>query len=383
MEKERVWVEINLDNLLSNLLIIKKIAKNRKILLAIKADAYGLGACEIAQFLEGKIDMLGVASIDEGIILREKAKIKTPILILSPIPYKTIPYLFEYNLIPNVSDIEFFKQLVNYAQENNKKLKIHIEIDTGMGRTGFFIKEFKKMWKIIKKQNFLEIEGIFSHFPVADSDILFSKKQLREFLTLIKRLNLNNKVIHLANSCGLLNINESYLDMVRPGLIIYGIIPNGIKDEKVKKLIKPVVSLKSKIVSLKHFKENISISYGRTYFTSKPTLIGIISCGYGDGYPYQLSNRGEILLKGKRANIVGAVCMDLTMVNLNNFSNVRIGETVTLIGRDEKEEITVSDVAFWANTIPYEIITRLSPRVPRVYFKNNKIWKIKKINLTF
>lgn len=383
MEKERVWVEINLDNLLSNLLVVKKLVKNRKILLAIKADAYGLGACEIAQFLEGKIDMLGVASIDEGIILREKAKVGTPILILSPIPYKTIPYLFEYDLIPNVCDIEFFKALINYAQNNNKKLKIHIEIDTGMGRTGFFIKEFEKVWEIIKKQNFLKVEGIFSHFPVADSDILFSKTQLKEFLTLIKKLNLNNKILHFANSCGLLNICESYLDMVRPGLVIYGITPDGIKNEKVKKLIKPVISLKSRIVSLKYFKENISVSYGRTYFTSKPTLIGIISCGYGDGYPYQLSNRGEVLLKGRRTNIVGTVCMDLTMINLSNFSNIRIGETVTLIGREGKEEITVSDIAFWANTIPYEIITRLSPRVPRIYFKNNEIWKIKKINLTF
>ncbi|MCS7250051.1 MAG: alanine racemase [candidate division WOR-3 bacterium] len=378
MEKERVWLEINLDNLLSNLLVVKKIVKNKKILLAIKADAYGLGACEIAQFLEDKIDMLGVASIEEGIILREKTKIKTPILILSPIPYKTIPYLFEYDLIPNVSDKEFLKELINYAQKNNKKLKIHIEIDTGMGRTGFFIKEFEKIYQIIKNQNFLKIEGIFSHFPVADGDILFSKNQLKEFLTLIKKLNLRKKILHLANSCGLLNIPQSHLDMVRPGLIIYGVIPNGIKNEKIKKLIKPVISLKSKIISLRYFKENMSISYGRTYFTSKPTLIGILSCGYGDGYPYQLSNRGEVLLKGKRTNIVGAICMDLTMIDLNNFSNIKVGDLVTLIGKDGKEEITVNDVAFWANTIPYEIITRLSPRVPRVYFKNNEIWKIKK-----
>lgn len=378
MEKERVWMEINLDNLLTNLLVIKRIVKNRKILLAIKADAYGLGACEIAQFLEGKIDMLGVASIDEGIILREKAKVKTPILILSPIPYETIPYLFEYDLIPNVSDIEFLEALVNYAKNNNKKIKIHIEIDTGMGRTGFFTKEFEKIWQVIKKQNFLKVEGIFSHFPVADSDILFSKNQLKEFIMLIKKLNLNNKILHIANSCGLINISQSHLDMVRPGLIVYGIIPNGIKNEKIRDLIKPVISLKSKIVSLKYFKENRSISYGRTYFTSKPTLVGIISCGYGDGYPYQLSNRGEVLLKGKRANIVGAVCMDLTMINLDNFTNVKIGEIVTLIGQDEKEEITVNDIAFWANTIPYEVITRLSPRVPRIYFKDNQIWKIKK-----
>jgi len=127
----------------------------------------------------------------------------------------------------------------------------------------------------------------------------------------------------------------------------------------------------------------MSISYGRTYFTSKPTLIGVISCGYGDGYPYQLSNRGEVLVKGRRVNIVGSVCMDLTMINLNNFSDVKIEEVVTLIGKEGKEEITVNDVALWANTIPYEVITRLSPRVPRVYFKNNQIWKIKKFNLTF
>jgi len=206
MEKERVWVEVNLDNLLSNLLVIKKIVKNKKILLAIKADAYGLGACEIAQFLENKIDMLGVASVDEGVILREKAKIKTPILILSPIPYKTIPYLFEYDLIPNVSDTGFLKELIKYAQNNNKKLKIHIEIDTGMGRTGFFVKEFEKIYELIKEQNFLEIEGIFSHFPVADSDILFSEKQLEEFLKLIKKLNLQKKILHIANSCGVLSL---------------------------------------------------------------------------------------------------------------------------------------------------------------------------------
>lgn len=378
MEKERVWVEINLNNLLANLLTIKKIVKNRKILLAIKADAYGLGACEIAQFLEKEIDMLGVASVEEGVTLREKAKIKIPILILSPIPYKAIPCLFEYDLIPNVSDKEFFKELINYAQRNNKKLKIHIEIDTGMGRTGFFVKEFEEIYDLIRKQNFLEIEGIFSHFPVADSDISFSENQLEEFSRLIKKLNLNKKILHLANSCGIVNIPQSYLNMVRPGLIIYGIIPNGIKNEEIKKLIKPVISLKSRIVSLRYFPENKSISYGRTYFTSQPTLIGVISCGYGDGYPYQLSNRGEVLIKGKRVNIVGTVCMDLTMVNLDNFSDIKVGDLVTLIGKDGKEEISVSEVAFWANTIPYEIITRLSPRVPRVYFKDDKIWKIKK-----
>jgi alanine racemase len=380
MEKERVWLEINLDNLLNNLLIIRKLVKNKKILLAIKADAYGLGAVEIAQFLENKIDMFGVASIDEGIILRKKADVKIPILILSPVPYQAIPYLFEYDLIPNVSDEHFLKKLITYAKNNNKRLKIHIEIDTGMGRTGFWAKDFKKIWQIIANENFLEVEGIFSHFPVADSDLLFSQKQLKEFLRLISDLNLNKKVLHIANSSGILNLPQSHLNMVRPGLVIYGILPGDIKNEEIKKLIKPVISLKSKIVSLKYFEKNMSISYGRTYFTSQPTLIGIIACGYGDGYPYQLSNRGEVLVKSKRAPIVGTVCMDLTMINLNNIPNVIIGEIVTLIGKDGKEEITVNELAFWANTIPYEIITRLSPRVPRVYLKNGKIWKIRKNN---
>lgn len=373
----RVWAEINLDALKSNFRVTKDLLGRKKILVVLKADAYGHGSKEVAECLarEG-VNMLGVASIEEGIELRKEG-IKTPILILSPMPYDGVEGIFEYSLTPTVTELQFAKILTREAKKWGVRIKIHIEMDTGMGRTGFSMDEALDFIKEGKKNPHLELEGVFTHFPAADSDREFTVFQIKRFDNLLKRLSqigVNPPLAHTANSAAFLNTRKSWFDMIRPGLIIYG-IPPAKTNENIR--LKPVLNLKTRVVNLRYLPEGSSVSYNRTFFTKADAKIAVLSVGYGDGYPRALSNKGEVLLKGRRVKIVGTVCMDLTMIDVGEFKDVRVDDEVTLIGGIEKEIITVADVARWADTIPYEITSRISPRVPRVYIEDGKIKKVK------
>jgi len=373
--KGRVWAEIDLDACVENYRKIKKIVQGKKIMIAIKADAYGHGAVEIARILEEEgACMFGVADVEEGIDLREKGNIKTDIIVLSPMPYNFTDALFEYNLIPTITEKAFALLLSEKAKKLNKKIKVHVEIDTGMGRTGIDEKNALSFIEEIYNLEGIEIQGVFTHFPSADNDKEFTSQQIERFEKITEKIKKINSgiIIHAANSAGLINFKESHFDMVRPGLSIYGINPNGTEN---KITLKPVMKLFTRIVNLRNMEKGKTVSYNRTYTLPRNSKIAVLSVGYGDGYPRSLSNKGEVIVNGTRAKIVGVVCMDLTMVDVSHVKNSKIGEKVILIGEEGKERITAKDVAEWAGTIPYEIITRISRRVPRIYIRNGKtIW---------
>ncbi len=387
MKGERIWAEIDLRQIKKNLQVLKRLTGVKNILLAVKADAYGHGAKEIAAYLDGEVAGFGVASVEEGIALRQNGTKKSNILVLSPVPYELVPQLFEYRLMPTITEKEILNLLIKEAKRLNKRIAVHLEVDTGMGRTGLSRKEMAEILPLLRENNFIKLAGIFSHFPAADSDFAFTNYQIQTFRQFIKKTlpNKNAGVLcHLANSAGVVNFPDSYLDMIRPGLIVYGIVPeNWWNSPLFRKMgrvevIRPVLSLYSRVLNLRRFPRGISISYERRFFTTRDSLIAVIAAGYGDGVPYHLTNRGKVLIRGKEARIVGQVCMDLLMADVSDCPEVKIGDKVTLIGKDGKEEIKVTDLAFWANTIPYEITCRISPRVARVFKEGEKILKIRK-----
>ncbi|MDH5683048.1 MAG: alanine racemase [candidate division WOR-3 bacterium] len=377
-EGKRIWAEIDLNALQENLASVKKVLGNKKILLAIKADAYGHGAKEIAAQLDAKVDMFGVAGIEEGINLRTNGKITAPILILSPIPYYEIDALFNHNLTPSITEIEFARRLALEAKKQAKPIKVHIEVDTGMGRTGLPYEEAADTIVELNSNPYLKVEGVFTHFPAADVDFSFTNQQIEKYSSLIESLNqvgVKPIIRHVANSAGFLNFSASHFDMIRPGLVIYGINPNSATSQTIS--LNPVMSLRSRIVNLRKIPKGQSISYERTYFTKRDSLIAVITAGYGDGYPWSLSNNAEVLVSEDRAKVVGNVCMDLTMIDVTDIPNVKIGDVVTLMGSSGKETISANDLANWAKTIPYEIITRISPRVPRVFIQDQTVLRVR------
>jgi alanine racemase len=224
------------------------------------------------------------------------------------------------------------------------------------------------------------LRGVFTHFPAADSDMDFTRHQLQAYEKLMLRLNrlgLSGYLRHSANSAGLLNLPGSRYDLIRPGLVIYGILPDsyqsGFRTSELK--LAPVMSLRSRIVNLRDIPSGRSLSYERSYFTRRDSRIAVITAGYGDGYPWSLKNRGKAMVRGSRAPIVGNVCMDLTMLDVTDIRDTQIGDTVTLLGSAEGDTITANELAAWAETIPYEIICRVSPRVPRVYLRGGRVEK--------
>ncbi len=364
----RVWAEIYLDRLIKNYYQIKKKVGKARIMAAIKADAYGHGAREVGRTLEAEgIEMFGVASIEEGVELREGG-IQTPILILSPILYSQIDTLLEYDLMPTISELSFYNHLERKLRKLRRPIKIHIEVDTGMTRTGFSYNKIKQAIHKIGKSRFIKIEGFFSHFPVADADGSFTKKQIEDFKGLLKQmhnLRVRPRYVHLANSAGIFKYPRAYFNLVRPGIALYGLRPSPSID--FGKNFAPVLALKSRVVNVRQVGPQTPISYGHRFITKRRSRIATVSVGYGDGYPRVLSNRGEVLIRGTRARIVGTVCMDLIMIDVTHIHGVRVGDIVTLIGQDGKDEISAEECARWANTIVYEITSGIGPRVARVY----------------
>ena len=379
MEFGRVWAEVNLDALNNNLNEIRRQAENGKVLLAIKADAYGHGLREVAQEVADRVDVFGVAGTDEGITLR-LGGVKNTILVLSPVPYRQIPALFEHNLTPSVTEAEFARRLSREAVKRGTSIGLHIEVDTGMGRTGVDDEAAGEFVAGVAGLPGLDIEGVFTHFPAADSDIDFTRHQLQLYervMARLGRLGISGYLRHTANTAGFLNVPGSRYDLIRPGLAVYGILPDsyqsGYRTSNLK--LKPVMSLRSRIVNLRDIAAGRSISYERTYFTRRDSRIAVITAGYGDGYPWSLKNRGKAIVKGSRVPIVGNVCMDLTMLDITDVPSAQIGDTVTLLGSADGDTITANELAAWAETIPYEITCRVSPRVPRVYLRGGKVEK--------
>lgn len=359
------WAQINLDNLEHNFFQIKnRIASGTRILVTVKADAYGHGLIPVSQRLTScGVDYLGVASIDEGIKLRE-AGIKLPVLILGLILKKDIEPLFRYNLTTTVCDDDLSIAINNKARSMHKKANVHIKVDTGMGRIGIAHRDAHNLIKKIHSLKNINVEGLFTHFAFADMNKDFTFYQIDLFDKLLRKLakdNIKIPLIHAANSMGVLDYEKSHFNMVRPGLVVYGLYPK----DNLKINLRPVLSLKTRIVYIKKVSAGSGISYGHDYVTKKATTIVTLPIGYGDGYPRNLSNKAYCLIKGKRFKMCGKICMDQIMVDVGS-ARLKIGDEVVLIGVQGKNKITAEELAQLSGTIPYEIVCGLGSRIPRV-----------------
>jgi len=376
------WAEINLGNLKYNFYQLKRLLEPKtKIMVTVKADAYGHGLIPVSKKLEScGVDSLGVASIDEGIKLRE-INIKLPILILGMILKEDISPVFKYKLTPTVCDKEFALVLNNKAKELGRPINIHIKVDTGMGRIGVLHQDAEKLVRCISKLKFVNIEGIFTHFAFADMNREFTQYQIDLFNRLINKLNkqgIHIPLVHTANSMGVIGYKNSHFNMVRPGLVIYGLYPSenfpaklfkeqaGFRSVRGRIDLKPVLSLKTKVIYVKKVPRGYGISYGHDYITRRNTRIATLPIGYGDGYSRNLSNLAPVLIKGKCFRIAGRICMDQIMVDVGD-NRIKIGDEAVLIGIQGKNKITAEELADLSNTIPYEIVCGLGSRIPRVY----------------
>ncbi|MDD5530174.1 MAG: alanine racemase [bacterium] len=376
----RTWATVDLDKLRNNLSkITAKLPKAEnplKILAVVKANAYGHGAKEVANiFRAEKRIFLGVASVEEAC---ELEKLGLPIVILSPVDAVSVSKIIESGFIPTISNLNFAKFIAKEAHKKNKIVKIHIEVDTGMIRTGIpYENSVKTISEIIKLKN-LKVDGIFTHFSEPDnlkSDFTYIQlKRFRSVMKELERKKINIPLVHTASSAAILNFPDSYFNMIRPGILMYGLYPSEGCNKSV--CVEPILSLYTRICQINEIPANTGVSYSRTYKSKGRRKIATLLVGYGDGYPRSLSNKGIVIVKGKRAKIVGNVCMDLTMIDVTDILDVKIGDKVTLIGKEGKQEITANEIAKLAGTINYEIITRMSPRVPRIYIKENKPYKV-------
>ena len=373
--------EISLNKLEFNFHQIKKhlqknsSRKNIKICGVVKANAYGHGIREISQKLISLgADFLGVANYDEAIKLRTTIP-DASILVFGTLihsklkPAAYVSKLLKYNLIATVASLDTAKFLDYYSKKLNRKFKVHIKIDTGLKRIGFDVKRaFKNIEQIFGYKN-LNIEGIFTHFATSESaDKTFAKYQLskfKELLHLLKKAGMEFPIVHAANSGAILDLKDSYFDMVRPGLLLYGYYPS--EDVKNKIELMPIMNLKSKVTFIKRVEANTSISYGRNYYTDKKTFIGSVPVGYGDGYWRALSKSGKVYINNKIYPISGTVTMDWLMVNLGEKSTVKIGDDVLLIGRENGNDLGADKISVIINSIPYEVCCAIADRVQRVY----------------
>lgn len=360
---QKTFAEVDLKALTHNLKVIKTKTGNKKILAVVKADAYGHGIERVARHLVKQgVPILGTAFTTEAVALRE-AGITTPILVF--FDRENAEACIKYNITPAVSDINTAKRLSSMARKHDRRLPVHVIVDTGMGRVGFQLKKAREEIAKLAGLKNIELEGIMSHFSEADlQDKDFADHQIKEFRSLVKDLKKKKtsfKYLHMSNSAAVLTLPDAHLDMVRPGIMLYGYACCE------NKALKPVLSLKSSIVLLKKVPPGTPISYGRTFITKRTSTIATIPLGYADGYNRLLSNKGKVLINGRRAPVAGRVCMDTIMVDVTGIPDVDYKSEVVLIGKQGKERITADDIAEKTGTISYEVLTSISKRVQRVY----------------
>ena len=372
-QKYRSWVEVDLDHFIGNLREVQRlIGPEVDFMPAVKADAYGHGAIEISHAaLENGAKMLGVANADEGVQLRISG-IEAPIVILGPSTDSEIEQIIKYNLTPSVSDLSFAKKLNSALIQSGHTLPVHIEVDTGMGRGGTIHTEAINLIASISRLKNIIMEGIFSHFASSEKIISSNDQQWQRFssvLAAVENMRMNIPVRHIDNSGAILNYPGFTLNMVRPGLMIYGIYPA--PENKSQARLAPVMSFKTSIVLLKDFPAGYGIGYNSAFITPRPTRIATIPVGYGDGYAFILSNQGEALIRGRRAPIVGRISMDMCTVDVTDIP-CKVGDEVVLLGRQGKEYISANEIAARAHTISYEVLCALGKRAPRVFIRKGK-----------
>jgi alanine racemase len=369
--------EINLSAIAHNLETLKKITKNRTVIAVVKADAYGHGSIEVSKrLIQEGVSYIAVAYTGEAIQIRN-ANITAPIIVL--FDCQDIDDFFDFNLIPVIHDITTALAISRKAIEKKRKLKIHVKIDTGMGRLGLSSDHIIEDLLNIADMEGIELAGLMSHFSDADlSDRSYASVQLERFNkireTLFKKLN--QKIFsHIANSAAVLTFNDAHLDAVRPGLMLYGYSPLsknakcGMQSAELNSELRtpnselqdliPAMRVKTNVLSIRYLPPNFPISYGRTFVTKRQSKIGVLPIGYADGYNRLFSNNAEVLVGGRRVPVAGRVCMDLTMVDLTEVRDVKEGDEVVILGQQGNESITAYELADKAGTIPYEILTSL------------------------
>lgn len=375
----RTWAEISLDNLQHNYNLIKsKISPNTKFMAVVKADAYGHGAKVITKELQGfGADWFAVSNIEEALQLRHFG-IEKPILILGYTPPTLAKDLSENNISQALLDKDYAKELSIQAEKAKVKVKVHVKIDTGMGRIGFYHHStddnsaIDDIFESLSNE-YLISEGVFTHFSTADFDNdengVNTNNQFELFTDCIEKLKqkgINFELRHCSNSAATLEYPQFQLDMVRPGIILYGLNPSSyFKDYD----LRPVFTLKSVVSQIKYIKKDDCISYGRTFKADKELKVATIPVGYADGYSRSLSNKGYVIINGKRADILGRVCMDQMIVDVSQIENVNVGDEVLLFG-DKK--LSTDEFSSLCGTINYETVCLVGKRVPRVYYKNGK-----------
>lgn len=375
----RVYARIDLDAIAYNMEQMKRnLDSKTKIMAVIKADGYGHGAVQIAQMLNDVDYIWGfaVATLDEAVVLRIEG-IKKPILVLGCVFPDQYMAMLKNDIRMNIYTVEMAEQISQMAVREGMTAYMHIKLDTGMARLGFDISEtsVESIARISQMQNVC-MEGIFTHFAKADeTDKTFTKKQIKDFCWLVKQLK-EKKVLfqyeHCANSAAIIDVKEANFDLVRAGISTYGLYPSEeVMKENVK--LKPALVLKSHVAFVKEIEAGTPISYGGTFIAKEKMKIATIPVGYADGYPRNLSNIGYVLIRGKKAPIVGRVCMDQFMVDVTHIDGVSFGDVVTLIGADGNETITVEDLSALSGRFNYEFICDLGKRIPRVYVKNGKV----------
>lgn len=353
----QTYLEINLNNFKDNINEIKKLKPNKTLIPVIKANGYGTYINKRLDIVN-EFDIVAVAIVEEAIELR-KLGYKKDILVLNQPFIEEIPDIIKHNITPGISSIDFLKELI----KTNKKVKIHIELETGMNRTGF--QYIEDVIKLLKENNQIIVEGMYTHFSSADDDDTYTKKQInkfKEFYEILSKEFNTIKYIHTSASNGLVNYDIEITNTIRPGIIMYG-YPS-YQEIKNKINLKPIAKLVSKISYLKEIDKNESVSYNQTYKTTKKTKVATIPLGYADGLKRSLSNKGNVVIQNKLCPIIGNVCMDSILVDVTKIKDINIGDKVYIF---DNELITLEDIAKQCNTINYEILCNISERVPRIY----------------
>ncbi|OGQ07296.1 MAG: alanine racemase [Deltaproteobacteria bacterium RIFCSPLOWO2_12_FULL_40_28] len=364
VQHRSTYALIHLGHLRHNLSVVKSLSPKAKTVGVVKANAYGHGATPIAKALiEAGCENLGVATIEEGIALRE-AGIEKPILVFDGMLTGHPEVFLEHQLTPVLhceNDFEILKTIT-------KPLKVHLKFDTGMGRLGFFPNELPKVLELVSQNSFLEVEGVMSHLARADEkDPTPTKRQYGFFKKIRGEFETSglNPIFHLANSAALLDgLAQTETGWVRPGIMLYGGLPH---TRLLASSLKPVMTLITRLLVVRDCPKGTALSYGATYVTSKHSRIGVLPIGYADGYPRLLSNKGAVVIHGKKAPIVGRICMDLTLVDVTTIPEAKGADEVLLFGEKNGTHLPVEEVAKWAQTISYEILCGITTRVPRIY----------------
>ena len=383
---KRTWTEISLDNARKNFNLIKEKIGNKKLCCVIKADGYGHGAVSLAALYERLgADYFAVSNLDEAKELRDY-NISLPILILGYTPVENAVDLSELNISQAVYSLDYAKALSEQCVINDIEVKVHIKLDTGMSRIGFMCQDFPRDDNSIEEIKTacalegLNPQGIFTHFCVSDcaeDGREFTEKQFNAFthtVNSLKENNINFETVHCSNSGAIEDYPQTYCDMVRAGIILYGLAPS--PELKDRLTLKPCMTMKTVVSHVKPLRKGATISYGRTFTAERDMIVATVPVGYADGFIRAYAQDGYMIVKGKKAPIVGRICMDQAMLDVSDIEGVEIGDEVIVFGSGENGERTADDLALCARTINYEVVCAISKRVPRIYLRRDKILEV-------